>query len=342
VSTPNDLTDFAFDVLLGQFSEGGRNGRAKTNLGSILDGLAAKGWKPGLTEDSYRAILGSGLRGKNLPLAAVATEIALKEHPLTLRGLMYRVVSFGWLPSTDKGHYKRLGRIMTTLREEGVVPFSCIVDNVRDTIKPSSWSGIGDFVDTVQEAYRKDFWASLPEYVHAFVEKDAIAGVVEPVTREFDVALSPVRGYVSLSFAHEVAQIWRGIEKPINAYYLGDFDPSGFDLERDLRDKMARYSARPFTWARLAVNEADFDAFGLIPLRPKASDRRFGAFVEKHGSGCAEVDAIPAPVLRQRLRESIEGHIPAGNWERLQEIERQERESFNKAMDKIKKRARHA
>ena len=35
-------------------------------------------------------------------------EIAFAEKPLTLRSLMYRLVSAGWLPSTDKVHYTRL------------------------------------------------------------------------------------------------------------------------------------------------------------------------------------------------------------------------------------------
>ena len=141
-------------------AEAGRS--TKTRLVSLLDELKGKGWTPRLTERSYENIIAAGLRGKNLPLAGVATEIAYDEKPLTLRGLMYRVVSAGWLPSTEKKQYSRLGRILTTLRERGVVPFSWIVDNVRSTIKPSSWSGLGDFVDTVQSAYRKNFWASLP------------------------------------------------------------------------------------------------------------------------------------------------------------------------------------
>jgi hypothetical protein len=310
--------------------------RTKTNLASVLDTLQAEGWEPGLTEESYQNILGTGLRRKNLPLACVATEIALREQPLTLRGLMYRVVSVGWLPSTDREHYNRLGRILTTLREAGVVPFSWIVDNVRSTIKPSSWSGLGDFVGTVQQAYRKDFWAQLPEYVHVFVEKDAIAGVLAPVTQEYDVSLSPIRGYVSLSFAHEIAETWRRIEKPIHAYYLGDFDPSGFDLERDLREKLARYGDRPFAWKRLAVNADDFGAFDLIPLRPKALDKRARAFIKDYGTRCAELDALPATELRQRVRDAIGGHIPRDRWEQLQAIERRERESFTKALNKIK------
>jgi hypothetical protein len=47
----------------------------------------------------------------------------MNEQPITLRGLMYRVVSAGSLPSTDQKNYKQLGRIMTQLREHGIVSF---------------------------------------------------------------------------------------------------------------------------------------------------------------------------------------------------------------------------
>jgi hypothetical protein len=223
---------------------------------------------------------------------------------------MYRAVSAGWLPSTDKQHYGRLGRIMTTLRERGVVPFSWIVDNIRSTIKPSSWAGLGEYVETVRDCYRKDFWSQLPEYVHVICEKDAIAGTLAPVTNEFDVRLSPIRGYGSLSFAHEIAEVWNRIDKPIFAYFLGDFDASGFDLERDLRAKLQRYCDRSFAWQRLAVNAEDFKAFNLIPLQPKKSDRRYSSFVREHGQQCAELDALPATELRRRVQEAIESHIP--------------------------------
>jgi hypothetical protein len=290
--------------------------------------LSRQGWEPGLTEESYHNILGAGMRSKNLPLACVCTEIALEENPLTLRGLLYRVVSAGWLPSTDKQHYTRVGRVMTTLREAGVVPFRWIVDNVRSTEKPSSRSGLADFAESVRRAYRKNFWARLPEYVHVIVEKDAIAGVLAPVTREYDVALSPIRGYVSLSFAHEIAETWNRIAKPIFAVYLGDFDASGFDLERDVRAKLERYCHRPFNWCRLGVNREDFEAFGLIPLKPKKTDRRYKRFVAEHGRECAELDALPATELRRRVEEAIRAHIDIGEWERLQEIERLEKETI--------------
>jgi hypothetical protein len=305
--------------------------RAKTNLDSVLCAVRERGWQPTLTRERYQTLMAAGLRAKNLPLAFVAAQIALDEHPITLRGLLYRVVSAGWLPSTDREHYTRLGRVMTVLREAGCVPFSWIVDNVRATDKPSSWSGLEDFAETVKRAYRKDFWASMPDYVHVIVEKDAIAGVLAPTTREYDVALSPIRGYVSLSFAHGIAETWNRIKKPIYCYYLGDYDASGFDLERDIKAKLTRYCHCPFSWIRLAVNQDDLKAFGLIALRAKSTDTRYCRFVREHGSDCAELDALPATELRRRVEEAItRRHINWEEWERLRKVERLERESIDR------------
>ena len=261
-----------------------------------------------------------------------AAQIALEENPLTLRGLFYRVVSAGRLPSTDCKHYAALGRILTTLREAEIVPFRWLVDSVRMTLKPSSWSGLQDFAETCREAYRKDFWSELPDYVHVFCEKDAIAGVLQPVRKEFDVPLSPIRGYASVSFAHEVAATWNDIEKPIHAFYLGDFDPSGFDLERDLIAKLTRYCRRPFTWERLGVNAADFNEFDLLRLKPKDTDRRYRKFVATHGQDCAEVDAIPSTELRRRVRDAVEQYIPQDKWASLLHVEQLERETWQQTL----------
>jgi hypothetical protein len=189
-------------------------------------------------------------RLKNQSLVLAATEILERERPMTLRQLYYRLISAGVLRN-DQKEYKRLGNVMTRLREDGRVPRTWIVDHVRSTLKPSSWTGLADFADTVRDAYRKDFWASLPHHVEVFVEKDAVAGTIQPVTAEYDIALRVCRGYSSVSFAGEIANLWTEVRKPIFAYYVGDFDPSGFDLERDLREKLERYTKGRDTRGRL-------------------------------------------------------------------------------------------
>lgn len=249
------------------------------------------------------------------------------ERPMTLRALYYRLASAGHLPATDKG-YNQLKRLTKKLREAGTVPVTgWLVDRVRATLKPSSWSGLADFGDTVRQAYRKDLWAQMPHHVEIFVEKDAIAGTIQAVTREYDIALNVIRGDVSISFAGEIANLWNQIQKPIFAYYLGDYDPSGFGIEEELRDKLTRYSGRAPHWKRLGVVEGDFEAFDLIPLPVKPSARSAG-FTSKYGNRCAEVDALPPNELRERVRDAIESHIDQDRWQKLLRVEELEQQTI--------------
>jgi hypothetical protein len=291
------------------------------------------------TSPSKRQSSATVFRSKNRSLATAATDALEAERPMTLRQLFYRLVSAGCLRNAP-AEYTRLGSLLTRLRDAGDIPRTWLVDHTRTSLKPSSWSGLSDFADSVRSCYRKDFWASMPAYVAVFVEKDAIAGTVEPVTRENDIALHVCRGYASISFAGEIADVWAKIKKPIFAYYLGDFDPSGFDLERDLREKLERYSGRyvggegdlptrdNFVWQRLGVTEEDFQAHDLIRLPVKTGDKRAAGFVRMYGSSCAEIDALPPSELRQRVVDAIDSHIDVARWNRLLKVEKAEKETL--------------
>lgn len=286
-------------------------------------------------------------KSKTEPVVAAALGILEAENPMTLRQLFYRIVSAGRLANT-KSEYGRLGNVMKRLREAGAVPRTWIVDHIRQTLKPSSWSGLADFSETVREAYRKDFWASLDVHVEVFVEKDAVAGTIQPITEKYDIALRVCRGYSSISFAGEIADEWKQIDKPIIAYYLGDYDPSGFDLERDVFEKIKRYgglrgwpyhgTAADFAedydggdfrvgeicWQRLGVLCEDFDRYDLIRLPAKRTDTRYRQFVAEYGEDCAELDAIPPTELRQRGDAAIQRHIDQDRWEALRRVEKAE------------------
>ncbi|MBI1914518.1 MAG: hypothetical protein HYS12_07240 [Planctomycetes bacterium] len=300
-------------------------------------------------------------RSKNKSLADLAGTILNEEHPMTLRQLFYRCVSRGALQNSQ-AEYKRLGSVATRLREDEEIPRNWIVDHVRSTLKPSSWSGLADFADTVRHAYRKDFWQQQRHYIEVFVEKDAVAGTIHPITAEYDLPLRVVRGYSSISFAGEIADLWKKITKPIFCYYLGDFDPSGFDLERDLREKLERYADRqaytrgdwdqhgrhvlgnpdymqPFVWQRLGVRRTDFKAFDLVALPVKPSDKRSRGFVAKFGDKCAELDALPPTELRDRVRSAIHEHIDWESWQRLERVEQAEQETLNKFVKSLRKKA---
>jgi hypothetical protein len=298
--------------------------------------VAQGGWRSARAEKNCEIVTRAGFREKNLALACVLVELLAQSQPDTVRGVMYAAVSCGWLPDTSDKSYDRCQRILNELRLRGVIPFSWIVDNIRSTEKPSSWSGLTDFAVTVRDAYRRDFWASLPDYVCIVAEKDTVAGRISPVTREFDVPLHPLRGFSSTSFAAEIGETWRRIQKPIHAYYVGDHDPSGRDIERSIQERLTTFSGRDFTWTRLAVEPDHFDIFNIFPLAVKQKDTRCKRFVEEYGERCAEVEAVPANDLRRMVEDAIVSHIPAGQWQKLKDIEEHERRTWQQMIDTIK------
>ena len=297
-------------------------------IDELLVNLDSLSIDPVLTRKSYGSIIESGFRAGNRVLAAVIAQICVENQPLTLRSVFYQVVSSGLKPSTDDEHYKAVGRVLKRLRREGIIPYNWVVDSMRSTVKPSSWSGLGDYLDSVKDCYRRDFWMQLPDYCHIICEKDAIAGVIQPATYEYDVALSPLRGFASDSFVYSIADTWNRIGKPIHVAYLGDFDPSGMNIEQDCRDRLQGLCNSDFQWTRLGVNADQFSQYNLLPLSPKKKDLRYKAFVAQHGYECAEIDAIPAEEIRRMVREFIESFMPKEHWDAVKRTEELEKETF--------------
>jgi hypothetical protein len=306
------------------------------NLEKQVDALLVKldslSIETNFARKSYGTIIEAGFRGDNLVLACAVCRIVMDNKPLTLRSVFYQVVSKGLKPSTDKEHYLAVGRILKRLRRETIIPYSWIVDSLRSTEKPSSWTGLSDYIETIQDSYRKNFWRELPRYVHIITEKDAIAGVLRPITTKYDVSLSPLRGFASDSFVYSIADTWNQIDKPIHVAYLGDFDPSGMNIETDCRNRLQDLCERDFTWTRLGVTANQIKQYGLLPLAPKKRDRRYKQFIEEHGAKCAEVDAIEANELRRMTEEFITNYIPSDEWEHLQRVEALERDTFDKTL----------
>ena len=248
--------------------------------------------------------------------AAIATAVAT-ETPVTVRGVFYRVVSAGAVEKTEKG-YGAVQRRLLHLRRNGTVPYTSITDGTRLRLKPDSWTDMEQMLDDAASSYRRALWNDQADEVIIISEKDAISGVVYPVTAEFDVELCITRGYSSETFTHSIAQTvirneWRG--KKTYVYQLGDHDPSGVDGWRSFGERvrefvvgrhgLPHYLTADVEFERIAVTPSQIELWHL-PTRPtKASDSRAAKFAGES----VEVDAIPASTLRQLVRSAIEQHI---------------------------------
>jgi hypothetical protein len=186
------------------------------------------------------------------------------EHPVTLRGVFYRVVSAGEVEKTEDG-YRLIGRELLKLRRAGAIRYDWITDGTRWINKPDSYDDLDQMLEDAVASYRRALWHRQPAEVQIYSEKDAISGVVLPVTHRWDVPLGIVRGYSSESFAWSVAQSiidagQRG--KDTHVYQLGDHDPSGVDAWRAFRKTVCGFLLEEYHELRRRLAEAHPVDFG--------------------------------------------------------------------------------
>lgn len=250
---------------------------------------------------------------------AIITAVA-EDHPVSLRGVYYRVVSAGAVEKTEKG-YAVVQRQLLKLRRAGRVPYGHIADGTRWIIKPKTWSDPEAALQALGSSYRKMLWLDQDVSVQIFSEKDAITGTVSGKCAEWDVPLGIVRGYASETFAYNVAMALPD-DKTSIIYQLGDHDPSGNNAWEVFQDRITAFRADvDVIFERLAVTPEQIEELRL-PTRPtKDSDPRSAAFE----GGSVEVDAIRAPVLRDIVEDAITQWLDQDALAITREVERQER-----------------
>ena len=189
--------------------------------------------------------------------------------------------------------------------------------------EPRTYDSIEDALEETARFYRKSLWTDADSYVEIWLEKDALSGVIYPVTELYDVPLMVARGYASLSFLHTSADYIKDLEVPAYIYHLGDFDPSGVNAGEKIEQTLKEMAPdAEIHFQRIAVTEEQIDRFSL-PTRPtKASDTRSKGF----GDVSVELDAMAPATLRTIVEFWINRHLPADRLSVLQQAEKSERE----------------
>jgi hypothetical protein len=256
-------------------------------------------------------------------IEAAIYDVLEADHPQTVRGLFYQLVSRGVVPKTEAAYKATVGRLSVRMRRAGRLPYMWIADETRWMRKPRSYTGLEAALKRTAETYRRALWADLPIYVEVWCEKDARAGVIFEETEVYDVPLMVTRGFSSLAFLYSAAEDIKQIGKPAYLYQVGDYDPAGVAIPRQIEAELRGFAPKAeIHFERLAVTPAQIAEWHL-PTRPtKRGDTRGRRFVGES----VELDAIPAGVLRQLVRDAIRRHIPAGHLDAIEVAEESERE----------------
>lgn len=244
-------------------------------------------------------------------------------YVLTLRQLYYQLVSREVIPN-KQSEYAKLSKLLKEGRMAGIVDWDAIEDRLRRPESPNQFDDTDDAMETIIDAYALPRMRGQKNYLEVWVEKDALSGVLSRVTSKYHVPILVNRGYSSVSAMHDAFirlrhQVENHDREELIIIYLGDFDPSGQDMIRDIRDRLDEFMKMDYSLTVIpaALTMEQIRKYKPPPNPAKMSDPRAGEYVSMHGTKSWEVDALPPKVLNKLLEDYILQHIDIDMYNKI-------------------------
>lgn len=249
----------------------------------------------------------------------IINEYLAAGYKLTVRQLYYQLVARDIVENTLRS-YKNVASLINDGRIAGMIDWDAIEDRTRAFITRSRWNSGSEILHAVASQYHMDMWENQQRRVFVIVEKEALVGVLERICRQYDVPLLAARGYPSASvmreFSDDVVIPTVNEGQDVLILHLGDHDPSGIDMTRDLTDRIELFSERSgFEMRRIALNMQQIEEESPPPNPAKITDSRFDAYRRLHGSESWELDALRPEYLSELLVGHITDEIDDERWQ---------------------------
>ena len=237
----------------------------------------------------------------------VISDYAQQGYSLTLRQIYYQMVARAIIPNNERS-YKNLGALVTDARLAGLIDWTAVEDRTRNLRGLSHWHSPRNIISSAARSYHLDYWAEQDNYVEVWVEKDALVGIVGQICNELDVNYFSCRGYVSQSEMWNAAQRLNAQKKRgkhIVLLHLGDHDPSGIDMSRDIQERNVLFENYEMEFHRLALNMEQIDHYSPPPNPTKLTDSRAEGYIGNYGYECWELDALEPQVISDLIRSNV-------------------------------------
>lgn len=282
-------------------------------------------------------------RAKIEKMNAIIAEYQEQGLRLTARQLYYQFVARDFIPNQPT-EYKKLTALLTDARYAGLVDWDAIEDRGREPNTPADWPDIGARVESALRTYRLPRWDGQTSYAELWVEKQALAGVLEPLASEYHVTLMVNKGYSSASAMKESAErissgrrdTERSEPRDAVIFYLGDHDPSGEDMVRDIEQRLAEFQTTCAV-VKIALTMDQVRQYRPPPNPAKITDPRAAAYIKKYGPRSWEVDALPPNVLTRLIRRAFDSEIDTALMDKIKAQEESDKKRLRAAVARIAK-----
>lgn len=241
----------------------------------------------------------------------------------TVRQVYYRLVSPPYQVIENKTSvYKYYDAQAVRARERGDIPRDAFSDSSRRTLGGDyGYRGPEAFkkalIDAARpENYTRPMWDTQPSVVEVWVEKDALAVLLNAVAENYRVSVFASRGYSPFTLLDKAVDRFQ--EKGGVILDFRDHDPSGLDMCRDVQERLTRYGGR-FKYVPVALTYGQVESLDLAPNPTKQADPRAKYYIAQYGDRCWELDALPPDELNRIVDEAIRSEIDWVRWHEEEE-----------------------
>lgn len=257
-------------------------------------------------------------------MTAIINDYVGQGFRLTVRQLYYQLVARDVIPNNERS-YKSVTSLVNDARLAGLIDWDVIEDRTRAFVRRQRWDSGREILHAVAESFHMDMWANQQVRPFMIVEKEALVGVLEPTCRGLDIPLLAARGYPSVSVLREFAieDILPMVhDQEIIIVHLGDHDPSGIDMTRDLRERIELFSeGNPIELIRIALNMDQIEERSPPPNPAKTTDSRFEEYRRLYGDESWELDSLEPSYLAELVETTIAQYRDDDLWaERQDEV----------------------
>lgn len=235
----------------------------------------------------------------------VVDEYSAQGYELTLRQVYYQLVARGYIPNNERS-YKNVGSLINDGRLAGLIDWHSVTDRTRNLRSESHWDTPADVIASARYSYNLAKWKGQPNYVEVWVEKDALVDIVGQACSPLDTPYFSCRGYTSQSEMWSAAQrfIRQKQRKKRIIIHLGDHDPSGIDMTRDIQERLEMFGADVFV-KRVALTMNQIQTYNPPPNPAKITDSRASKYIDQFGDESWELDALEPKVITDLIKKQV-------------------------------------
>lgn len=236
---------------------------------------------------------------------SVIDEYSAQGYELTLRQAYYQLVARGYIENNERS-YKNIGSLINDGRLAGLIDWNSITDRTRNLRNRAHWDQPQDVIYSAKYSYLLDKWEGQPNYVEVWVEKDALIDIVGQACRPLDTPHFSCRGYTSQSEMWSAAQRFIRQKNREARYiiHLGDHDPSGIDMTRDIQERLEMFGADVYV-KRVALTMNQVTTYNPPPNPAKITDSRCGKYIDQYGEESWELDALEPQMLTKLITNEV-------------------------------------